>query len=40
MQYGGPALQTGGYYQFRATSMKNTAPISRTEDLLGVFFVQ
>ena len=40
VQYGGPALQTGGYYQFRATSMKNTAPISRTEDLLGVFYVQ
>jgi hypothetical protein len=35
--YGGPALTSGGYYQFRATSMKDGVPISRTEDLLGVF---
>jgi hypothetical protein len=35
--YGGPALTSGGYYQFRATSMKGAVPISRTEDLLGVF---
>lgn len=39
--YGGPALQAGMYYQFRATSIRETAnktsPISRTEDLRGVF---
>jgi len=35
--YDGPALTSGSYYQFRATSMKNGVPISRTEDLLGVF---
>jgi hypothetical protein len=35
--YGGPTLTSGGYYQFRATSMKAGVPISRTEDLLGVF---
>jgi hypothetical protein len=35
--YGGPALTSGGYYQFRATSMKGGVPLSRTEDLLGVF---
>lgn len=37
--YGGPALQAGMLYQFRATSIKNSgAPIARTEDLRGVFF--
>jgi hypothetical protein len=43
--YGGPALMPGMYYQFRATSFRNRggmgrsrAPISRTEDLHGVFF--
>jgi hypothetical protein len=35
--YGGPALSSGGYYQFRATSIKDNVAISRTEDLLGVF---
>ena len=35
--YEGPALQTGMYYQFRATSLKNGSAISRTEDLRGVF---
>ena len=35
--YGGPALTSGGYYQFRATSIKDAVPISRTGDLLGVF---
>jgi len=35
--YGGPALTSGGYYQCRATSIKAGVPISRTEDLLGVF---
>jgi hypothetical protein len=38
--YGGPALETGMYYQFRATSWKNGGPISTTEDLRGVFFSQ
>ncbi len=40
--YGGP-LESGMYYQFRATSWRapggNPAPISTTEDLLGVFYV-
>lgn len=42
--YGGPALEPGMYYQFRATSFRqqneNTdrTYISRTEDLRGVFF--
>ncbi len=39
--YGGPALEAGQYYQFRATSIRetpnSTTPISRTEDLRGVF---
>jgi hypothetical protein len=35
--YGGPALVSSRYYQFRATSMKGAVPITRTEDLLGVF---
>ncbi len=41
--YGGPALEEGMYYQFRATSLRtgggDTCEISRTEDLKGVFFV-
>jgi hypothetical protein len=37
--YEGPALVSGMYYQFRAWSMKDNAPISTTEDLLGVFFI-
>lgn len=37
--YGGPALTPGMYYQFRATSIKAGAPISRTEDLRGVFYL-
>jgi hypothetical protein len=37
--YGGP-LESGMYYQFRATSRDNSgSPLSRTEDLRGVFFV-
>ncbi len=36
--YEGPLLP-GMYYQFRATSMKDGTPISRTEDLRGVFVV-
>ncbi|MBI5482781.1 MAG: carboxypeptidase regulatory-like domain-containing protein [Deltaproteobacteria bacterium] len=35
--YGGP-LEAGMYYQFRVTSFKSGVPISRTEDLLGVFY--
>lgn len=39
--YGGPALESGGLYQFRATSIKrNGQPISTTEDLRGVFLVE
>jgi hypothetical protein len=42
--YDGPALQSGMYYQFRATSVRTsgggTCEISRTEDLKGVFFVE
>lgn len=38
--YGGPALQSGMFYQFRVTSFDvNDRPLSRTEDLKGVFFV-
>ncbi len=41
VDYGGPALESGLLYQFRATSIKNGgAPISRTEDLRGVFLYQ
>lgn len=36
--YEGPALESGHYYQFRATSYKGAA-LSRTEDLKGVFFL-
>jgi hypothetical protein len=39
--YGGPPLASGQYYQFRATSFRERqggqTPISRTEDLKGVF---
>ena len=38
VDYAGPALIPGMYYQFRATSIKNAVPISRTEDLRGVFY--
>lgn len=37
--YDGPALEDGMVYQFRATSVRGTAPISSTEDLRGVFIV-
>lgn len=41
VEYGGPALESGRYYQFRATSIKenpnSVSAISRTEDLRGVF---
>lgn len=39
--YGGPALQSGLLYQFRAVSIKlSGAPICITEDLRGVFLYQ
>lgn len=41
VQYGGPALTPGAYYQFRATSVRDKngvqTGISQTEDLRGVF---
>jgi hypothetical protein len=38
--YAGPALEPGMYYQFRVTSFDvNDRPLSRTEDLKGVFFL-
>jgi hypothetical protein len=38
VDYGGPALESGRLYQFRATSIKQGgAPIAITEDLRGVF---
>lgn len=40
VEYAGPALIPGMYYQFRVTSIKDTVPISRTEDLKGVFYAQ
>jgi hypothetical protein len=42
--YGGPKLEQGLYYQFRATSWRTPGgkpgPISKTEDLLGVFYLK
>ncbi|MBI5500225.1 MAG: hypothetical protein HY907_08285 [Deltaproteobacteria bacterium] len=42
VDYAGPALQPGMFYQFRVTSLRRTGtqPISMTEDLLGVFFLE
>jgi hypothetical protein len=37
--YGGAALEAGMYYQFRVVSLKNSIPLSRSEDLKGVFYV-
>jgi hypothetical protein len=37
VDYDGPALTSGMYYQFRAVSIKDGVPISSTEDLKGVF---
>ena len=38
--YAGPPLDSGMYYQFRVTSIDiNNRPLSRTEDLKGVFFL-
>ena len=39
MDYAGPPLEAGMFYQFRVTSSKDGTPISRTEDLAGVFFL-
>jgi hypothetical protein len=42
LDYGGPALEPGMYYQFRVTAWRviqgERRNISRTEDLRGVFF--
>jgi hypothetical protein len=39
--YAGPALTSGAFYWFRATSWRNArVPISQTEDLKGVFRMQ
>lgn len=38
--YDGPGLEAGMYYQLRATSIKDGVPISRTEDLEGVFIAR
>lgn len=38
--YAGPALTAGMVYQYRATSVRKECPISRTEDLRGVFRYQ
>lgn len=42
LEYGGPTLAPGMYYQFRVTSWRsiqgNRRNISRSEDLRGVFF--
>ena len=40
LPYGGPALTVGQLYQFRATSLRKGKPISRTEELRGVFFAR
>jgi hypothetical protein len=45
VEYGGDALESGMYYQWRATSWKQAGnaepgPISTTEDLRGVFYVE
>lgn len=45
VEYGGDALESGMYYQWRATSwrqagMGEPGPIATTEDLRGVFFVE
>lgn len=37
LDYAGPTLERGMYYQFRAVSIKDGVPISSTEDLKGVF---
>ncbi|MCP4601407.1 MAG: hypothetical protein GY847_12930 [Proteobacteria bacterium] len=39
IEYGGPALEKGIFYQWRTTSIKKGIPISTTEDLRGLFYV-
>ncbi|HEY5946112.1 MAG TPA: carboxypeptidase-like regulatory domain-containing protein [Kofleriaceae bacterium] len=43
MLYDGPALISGMFYQFRTTSLRSSGstqcPISRTEDLKGIFYL-
>ena len=39
VDYAGPALTSGMYYRFQATSLKDGVPKSRTEDLRGVFVI-
>jgi hypothetical protein len=38
--YAGPPLAPGMVYQFRATSFRRSGPLSRTEELRGVFSVR
>lgn len=40
LAYAGPALTKGRYYQWRVTSLKMGAPISRSEELRGVFIAK
>jgi len=40
LAYAGPALTSGRYYQWRVTSLKMGAPISRSEELRGVFIAK
>ena len=41
LDYAGPPLETGMYYQFRVAAVDTGgAVISRTEDLLGVFYLE
>ncbi len=39
LEYGGPQLEEGLYYQWRVTSLHKGVPISTTEDLRGLFFL-
>jgi hypothetical protein len=38
--YNGDPLESGMYYQFRATSTKQACELSQTEDLKGVFYLE
>lgn len=38
--YEGPTLEAGTFYHWRATSYRKDGPISSTEDLRGVFYVE
>lgn len=40
LAYAGPALTMGRYYQWRVTSLKAGAPISKSEELRGVFIAR